>query len=103
MTTVAVPENRGGSSVLPRYRLTSREKAHVTSALRDLLEFREEVLFAYLHGSFVNGSRFRDIDVAVYLDHARWTRRASLQNPDNLHNRRHHSLIKEEVHRFFQF
>jgi len=79
VTTVAVPENRGGSSVLPRYRLTSREKAHVTSALRDLLESREEVLFAYLHGSFVNGSRFRDIDVAVYLDHARWTRRASLQ------------------------
>ncbi|MGH7430651.1 MAG: nucleotidyltransferase domain-containing protein [Candidatus Methylomirabilales bacterium] len=79
MATVAVLENRGGSSVLPRYRLTSREKAHVTSALRDLLEFRKEVLFAYLHGSFVNGSRFRDIDVAVYLDHGRRTRRASLQ------------------------
>lgn len=62
-----------------RYRLTSREKAQVTSALHDLLAFREEVLFAYLHGSFINGSRFRDVDVAVYLDNGRLTRRASLE------------------------
>lgn len=61
-----------------RYRLTLREKARVTSALRDLLAFREEVLFAYLHGSFINGSKFRDIDVAVYL-HGRFTRHASLE------------------------
>lgn len=61
-----------------RYRLTCREKARVTSALRDLLAFREEVLFAYLHGSFINGNKFRDIDVAVYLE-GRLTRRASLQ------------------------
>lgn len=67
-----------------RYRLTSREKAHVTSALHDLLTFREEILFAYLHGSFINGSRFRDIDVAVYLDNGRLTRRAVLQYQMNL-------------------
>ena len=67
-----------------RYRLTPREKARVTVALRDLLVFREEVLFAYLHGSFVSGNKFRDIDVAVYLDHGRWTRRASLQYQANL-------------------
>lgn len=65
--------------MLRRYRLTSREKLQVRSALRSLLEFRKEILFVYLHGSFINGSRFRDIDVAVYLDHGRWTRRASLQ------------------------
>lgn len=62
-----------------RYRLTSREKARVTSALRDLLEVRQEVLFAYLHGSFVNGQKFRDIDVAIYLRHKRLSRRAGLQ------------------------
>ncbi len=59
--------------------MTSREKARVTSALHDLLAFREEVLFAYLHGSFINGNRFRDIDVAVYLNNGRLTRGASLQ------------------------
>jgi uncharacterized protein len=64
--------------------LTSREKARVTAALRELLAFREEVLFAYLHGSFVNGPRFRDIDVAIYLDHGRWTRRASVQYQTSL-------------------
>lgn len=68
----------------PRYRLTPREKARVTAALRDLLAFREEVLFAYLHGSFLSGNRFRDIDVAIYLDHGHWTRRASLQYQANL-------------------
>lgn len=67
-----------------RYRLTSREKARVTSALRDLLEVRDDVLFAYLHGSFVNGQKFRDIDVAVYLNHKRLTRRASLQHQNDL-------------------
>ena len=51
----------------------------MTSALQGLLEHRPEVLFAYLHGSFINGNRFRDIDVAVYLDNGSLTRRASLQ------------------------
>ena len=62
-----------------RYQLTSREKARVTSALHDLLKFREDVLFAYLHGSFIHGKKFRDIDVAVYLNNGRLTRQASLQ------------------------
>ncbi len=66
-------------AVYCRYRLTSWEKACITSALRELLSSREEVIFAYLHGSFIAGSRFRDIDVAVYLNHGRLTRRASLQ------------------------
>ena len=27
----------------------------------------EEISFAYLHGSFIKGDAFQDIDVAVYL------------------------------------
>jgi predicted nucleotidyltransferase len=40
--------------------------------LRDRLLARPEIAFAYLHGSFVEGLPYHDIDVAVYLNPA-WT------------------------------
>ncbi len=42
------------------------EKAGVVEKLKDVLIRRHEVLFAYLHGSFLR-QRFRDIDIAVYV------------------------------------
>lgn len=49
--------------------------------LRAALDRRAEVLFAYLHGSFVAGGPYRDVDVAVWVDSAAvprsgWTRYA---------------------------
>ena len=35
--------------------------------LKNLLAGREDIAFAYLHGSFVQGEEFRDVDVAVFL------------------------------------
>jgi predicted nucleotidyltransferase len=35
--------------------------------LKDFLSERDEVVFAYLHGSFVQGEEFQDVDVAVFL------------------------------------
>lgn len=35
--------------------------------LKDFLSGFEDVVFAYLHGSFVQGEEFRDVDVAVFL------------------------------------
>jgi predicted nucleotidyltransferase len=35
--------------------------------LKDFLSKRDDVVFAYLHGSFVQGEEFRDVDVAVFL------------------------------------
>jgi predicted nucleotidyltransferase len=46
--------------------------------LKDLLEPREEVLFAYLHGSFLGSRSFRDVDIAVFL------KPASAQPPDDV-------------------
>ncbi len=40
----------------------------ICQRLRNLLEERPEISFAYLHSSFVEGPTFHDIDVAVYLD-----------------------------------
>ena len=36
--------------------------------LREALEPRAEIIFAYLHGSFAEGLPFHDVDVAIYLD-----------------------------------
>ena len=36
--------------------------------LRQLLEARPEISFAYLHGSFVEGTTYHDVDLALYLD-----------------------------------
>jgi len=36
--------------------------------LKGFLSKQDEVVFAYLHGSFVQGEEFRDVDVAVLLD-----------------------------------
>ncbi len=47
------------------------EREEVLARLRELLEPREEIVFAYLHGSFAEGLPCNDIDLAVYVDKAR--------------------------------
>ncbi len=48
-----------------------REREHLTAAIRQELEARAEIVFAYLHGSFLAGEGYRDIDIAVWLDPSR--------------------------------
>jgi len=48
-------------------RLTPRERHEIISMLKEMLEKDEAVVFAYLHGSFVEGSSVRDVDIAVWL------------------------------------
>ena len=43
-------------------------QAEAIDRLTSALLLRPEIVFAYLHGSFVDGGRYRDIDVAVYID-----------------------------------
>jgi len=43
-------------------------KKAVKEAIRAVLKNHEEILFAYLHGSFVKKDVFHDIDVAIYLE-----------------------------------
>jgi hypothetical protein len=42
-------------------------KDEILSVLRAELEQRPEILFAYLFGSFVEEEKFRDLDVAAFL------------------------------------
>lgn len=43
------------------------DKEVLKARLRELLENRKEIAFAYLFGSFLEGEGFRDVDVALYL------------------------------------
>lgn len=43
-------------------------KDRLVRQLKDLLQDRSEILFALLHGSFLAGASFRDVDLALYVD-----------------------------------
>lgn len=43
------------------------EKDRITSLVSQELDNDKRVIFAYLHGSFVYGTFFRDIDIFVYI------------------------------------
>lgn len=53
------------------YTADAGEKERILKRLTDILEGRENVLFAFVHGSFTGNLPFHDIDVAVYLLGAR--------------------------------
>jgi len=52
---------------IKRYFLSRKEKQKIEIILRDILERKEEIIFAYIFGSFLDDLFFRDIDVGVYL------------------------------------
>jgi predicted nucleotidyltransferase len=63
------------------WRVHEEEKGRVEERLAGALAGEPDVVFAYLHGSFVEGEVFRDIDVAVFLDPfptPAWPREAEL-------------------------
>ena len=49
------------------YRLSIPERKAIREQIKDYLKSRKDVLFAYIHGSFLENRPFRDIDVAVFV------------------------------------
>jgi predicted nucleotidyltransferase len=49
------------------YEIPADEKRAIVERIKAYLQSRPDILFAYLHGSFFSGGRFRDIDLAVFL------------------------------------
>lgn len=49
------------------YTVDAEGKRRILDRIRELLSKRVDVLFAYVHGSFITELPFHDIDVAVYL------------------------------------
>ncbi len=57
------PEKR----FLPKRTASPAERERLTRAVRERLLQEPDILFVYLHGSFVTEPSFRDIDVAVFV------------------------------------
>lgn len=49
------------------FHLASAQRGQVLDAIRQALQAQPHVLFAYVHGSFVEDRPVHDVDVAVYL------------------------------------
>lgn len=49
-----------------KLKLSRKEKEKIKENLKDIILKKEEVVFAYLHGSFLESS-FNDIDLAFYV------------------------------------
>ena len=49
------------------YRARAAERARVVRTLTSALETEPDVVFAYLHGSFLTNGAFHDVDVGVRL------------------------------------
>jgi hypothetical protein len=54
-------------SLLRRRNFSVEQKERLAGKVAEVLASHSEVVFAYLHGSFVNEVTFRDLDVAVYV------------------------------------
>jgi len=48
------------------YKLSEAEKVKIMDLLTARLVQEEDIIFAYLHGSFLERERFKDVDVAVW-------------------------------------
>ena len=48
-------------------------KKEIIKTLSKIISLKEDILFAYLHGSFLEKGNFEDIDIAVYLEDRRAT------------------------------
>jgi len=46
----------------------SGKKKKIAKQIQDVLMSRDEIVFAYIYGSFVSSRKFRDIDIAVFVD-----------------------------------
>ena len=49
------------------YQLEKSKRDQIVQEITDLLSAEEQIVFAYLHGSFQEGLPFRDIDLAVFI------------------------------------
>ncbi|MBC8232462.1 nucleotidyltransferase domain-containing protein [bacterium] len=54
-----------------RQTMTSYQKQKIITSIREKLLTCEEIVFAYLHGSFLDKGDFADVDIALFLDSAK--------------------------------
>jgi hypothetical protein len=60
------------------HQLSEKEKREIKNGLSPLLAKRREVAFAYLHGSVLSATWFKDLDIAVFVDEKKVGRKEAL-------------------------
>jgi len=51
-----------------KIKMDNSQKERIIDEIREYVNKRQEILFAYIFGSFVKGNEFSDIDIALYVD-----------------------------------
>jgi predicted nucleotidyltransferase len=51
---------------LPRHKAETEEKERLMNVIAARLSLEQDILFTYVHGSFINADSFRDIDIGIY-------------------------------------
>ena len=74
---------------IKRYRITDLQREKARDEVQSFLLGRKEVIFAYIHGSFLQ-NLFRDIDLAIYVDE-------TLKREDALHLELKMEMELEEI------
>ncbi len=54
-----------------KHKLDAKPKTAIAEAIKEILFSKAEIVFAYLHGSFIKDKTFRDIDIAVFTSENR--------------------------------
>jgi len=49
-------------------RVSANSKSEIFATLKEALLEKDGIIFAYLHGSYLEGSLYNDVDIALYLD-----------------------------------
>ena len=50
------------------FQISQAERNQIKNRITNILAQRPEIVFAYLHGSFLSAPSFHDIDIAVFVD-----------------------------------
>ncbi|MFQ6052335.1 MAG: nucleotidyltransferase domain-containing protein [Candidatus Hydrothermarchaeota archaeon] len=79
---------------MKRIHVSKREMREIKETLKSLLEKRDEIIFAYLHGSFLEDYGFKDIDIAIFIDEKKVKREECLDYEIDL------SITLEKIIRF---
>lgn len=49
------------------FKLTRQKKINTQKILKEFIVKRDEIIFSYIHGSFIDAFYFHDLDIAVYV------------------------------------
>lgn len=66
--------------VLKKRKINSEEKQRILTVIKNFLITEKTVLFAYLYGSFLEGTEFNDIDIAIYFDKNQFENKSKIFN-----------------------